>query len=125
MVDVLYIAIIALVVAAIYLIFVLVSVLKQVKQTLGVLTNDANNISGEVEKLLVKANDLTVDIQGKMQHIDPAFIAIGDLGVSVSNVNQSMTNLSKSFVLKRNQSKKSIVKMGQSVASALSQLLKK
>ena len=49
----------------------------------------------EVEGLLAKSNTLLEDVNGKVAAIDPVFTAIGELGESVSDLNQSTRQLTQ------------------------------
>lgn len=68
-----------------------------VNHTLSVVTKDVDNLSIEVEALLNKTTYLVDDLNGKLAKTDPLFTAIGDVGESVSNVNQSSRNLAASL----------------------------
>ncbi|HFI0464165.1 TPA: DUF948 domain-containing protein [Streptococcus suis] len=57
--------------------------------TIDVVTKDVDGLSLEVEALLNKANYLVDDVNGKVGKIDPLFTAVGDLGVTVSEINVS------------------------------------
>lgn len=57
--------------------------------TIDIVTKDVDGISLEVEALLNKANYLVDDVNGKVGKIDPLFTAVGDLGVTVSEINVS------------------------------------
>ena len=57
--------------------------------TIDVVTKDVDNLSIEVEGLLNKANTLVDDVNGKLSKTDPFIVAIGDLGTSVSDLNDS------------------------------------
>lgn len=46
-------------------------------------------MSRQVEGLLVKSNELLLDINGKVATIDPLFTAVADLSESVSELNHS------------------------------------
>lgn len=81
---------------------------KRVNTTLDVVTKDVDNLSIEVEGLLNKANSLVDDVNGKLGKTDPLFTAIGDLGVTVSDLNDSTKNMTSNLfdsVAKRNKSK--------------------
>ncbi|MGX7091571.1 DUF948 domain-containing protein [Hutsoniella sourekii] len=62
---------------------------QRVNRTLDVVTKDVDNLSIEVEGLLNKANSLVDDVNGKLGKTDPLFVAIGELGVTVSDLNES------------------------------------
>lgn len=72
-------------------------VTKEASNSLAVITKDVDHLSIEVEGLLNKANTLVDDLNGKISKTDPLFTAIGDLGVTVSDVNQSTRNLAVSL----------------------------
>ncbi|MFD0897034.1 DUF948 domain-containing protein [Loigolactobacillus binensis] len=62
-------------------------------RTVTVVTEDVDNLSKEVEGLLTKANVLLDDVNGKVANLDPVFQAAGDLGASVSDLNEASHNL--------------------------------
>ena len=70
---------------------------QEANKSLAVITKDVDHLSIEVEGLLNKANTLVDDLNGKISKTDPLFTAIGDLGVTVSDVNQSTRNLAVSL----------------------------
>lgn len=75
--------------------------------TIDVVTKDVDNLSIEVEGLLNKANTLVDDVNGKLSKTDPLFVAIGDLGVTVSDLNDSTKNMTSNLlkgVTKKKQS---------------------
>lgn len=99
-------AIIAAVAFAVLVIFIVINLMKlskiagEIQQTvkeannsINVITKDVDSLSIEVEGLLNKANALVDDVNGKLGKTDPLFQAIGDLGVTVSDLNQSSRNL--------------------------------
>lgn len=61
--------------------------------TIEVVTKDVDLLSRQVEGLLVKSNELLLDINGKVETIDPLFTAIADLSESVSELNTSSKNI--------------------------------
>lgn len=65
----------------------------QVNDSLEIITRDVDNLSIEVEGLLNKTNALVDDVNGKIKKTDPLFTAIGDLGETVSDVNDSTRSL--------------------------------
>lgn len=69
-----------------------------VNKTLGVVTKDVDNLLIEVEGLLNKANTLVDDVNGKVSKTDPLFTAIGDLGITVSDLNDSTRQMTVNFV---------------------------
>lgn len=66
--------------------------------TIDVVTKDVDNLSIEVEGLLNKANTLVDDVNGKLEKTDPLFTAIGDLGVTVSDLNDSTKNMTVNLI---------------------------
>ena len=81
---------------------------KRVNTTLDVVTKDVDNLSVEVEGLLNKTNSLVDDVNGKLGKTDPLFTAIGDLGVTVSDLNDSTKNMTVNLlegVGRKNKSK--------------------
>ncbi|WP_320165222.1 DUF948 domain-containing protein [uncultured Trichococcus sp.] len=72
-------------------------VTQEANKSLAVIIKDVDHLSIEVEGLLNKANTLVDDLNGKISKTDPLFTAIGDLGVTVSDVNQSTRNLAVSL----------------------------
>lgn len=93
----------AFVVLVIFLSIVLVRVNKVMKnvqktvdsvdQSVQSVTKDVNALSGEVEELLTKSNSLLADINQKVVTLDPVFKAMGEVGTSVSDLNQSSRQL--------------------------------
>lgn len=72
--------------------------LQKLNTTVEVVTRDVDNLSIEVEGLLNKANTLVDDVNGKLSKTDPLFVAIGDLGHSVSDLNESTKNMTSNLV---------------------------
>ncbi|WP_018659825.1 DUF948 domain-containing protein [Allofustis seminis] len=66
---------------------------KEANQTLNVVTKNAEHLLIEVEGILNKSNTTLDDMNGKLLLTDPLFQAIGDLGVSVSDLNEATRNL--------------------------------
>lgn len=71
---------------------------KRVNSTIDVVTKDVDNLSIEVEGLLNKANSLVDDVNHKLKETDPLFTAIGDVGVTVSDLNDSTKHMASNFV---------------------------
>lgn len=72
--------------------------LEKLNTTVEVVTRDVDNLSIEVEGLLNKANTLVDDVNGKLSKTDPLFVAIGDLGQSVSDLNDSTKQMTSNLV---------------------------
>lgn len=68
-------------------------VVNEANETVKVVTKDVDALSIEVQGLLNKSNVLLDDVNGKVAQVDPLFKAIGDIGVTVSDVNDSTRNL--------------------------------
>lgn len=66
---------------------------KEANQTLSMVTKNAEHLLIEVEGLLNKSNTTLDDMNGKLLLTNPLFKAIGDLGESVSDLNQATRNL--------------------------------
>lgn len=70
---------------------------EEVNTSLSTITKDADHLLIEVEGLLNKTNTTLDDVNGKLGYTDPLFVAVGDLGTSVSSLNQSTVNLTRSL----------------------------
>ncbi|MGX7168666.1 DUF948 domain-containing protein [Facklamia hominis] len=70
----------------------------RVNATLDIVTKDVDNLSIEVEGLLNKTNHLVDDLNGKLGKTDPLFQAIGDVGTSVSELNDSTKKMTSNLV---------------------------
>lgn len=101
------IAAIAFAVLVIALIYVLVKVgkvvgelnttVEEANKSLSTITKDADHLMVEVEGLLNKSNTTLDDVNGKLGLTDPLFQAVGDLGATVSDLNQATRNLTSSL----------------------------
>ncbi|WP_439644582.1 DUF948 domain-containing protein [Amylolactobacillus amylophilus] len=97
------IAAVAFLILVLFLIPVLVRTAKTMKEvsrtvattnkTVEQVTNNVDALSQQVEGLLVKSNTLLNDVNGKVQTLDPVFVAAADLGQSVSDINTSSKNI--------------------------------
>ncbi|WP_423188776.1 DUF948 domain-containing protein [Alkalibacterium sp. f15] len=97
------IAAIAFAVLVLGLVYVLFKVAKMISElnttveeankSLSTITKDADLLLIEVEGLLNKTNVTLDDVNGKLGLTDPLFKAVGDLGESVSRLNNSTSNL--------------------------------
>lgn len=65
----------------------------EANQTIAILRKDVDGLSIEAQGLLNKSNYLLEDVNGKIAKVDPLFQAVGDIGVTVSDVNDSTRNL--------------------------------
>lgn len=93
------IAAIAFLILVIWIGWFLTKTVKSLNQTvnqLSKLTDDADNLSKELEDVLGNTNQLLADVNGKAEKLDPAIQAVADVGQSVSDVN----NASRQFVEK-------------------------
>lgn len=66
---------------------------EEANKSLSTLTKDADHLLVEVEGLLNKSNTTLDDVNGKLMLTDPLFKAVGDLGETVSSLNQSAVGL--------------------------------
>lgn len=80
---------------------------QRLNSTIDIVTKDVDNLSIEVEGLLNKANTLVDDVNGKLSKTDPLFTAIGDLGITVSDVNTSTKQLTSNLLSGVNKKKTS------------------
>lgn len=71
---------------------------KKLNTTIDVVTKDVDGLSLEVEALLNKTNSLMDDVNRKVEKIDPLFTAVGDLGETVSEVNDSAKNTATNLI---------------------------
>lgn len=60
---------------------------------LSKLTDDADNLSKELEDVLSNTNQLLADVNDKAEKLDPAIQAVADVGQSVSDVNSASRQL--------------------------------
>ncbi len=72
--------------------------------TIRTITKDADHLLIEVEGLLNKSNVTLDDVNGKMGLLTPLFQAVGDLGITVSDLNASSRNLTTSLTSFTNRS---------------------
>lgn len=79
--------------AFVALVVVISIFLVRLTKSLGIITNDVDQISHEVEEVLANANVLLTDVDEKVKTVDPAFQAVADLGLSVSELNGAAKNL--------------------------------
>ena len=70
----------------------------ETNRTIKLLTTDANVSLYQVKELMAKVNVLTDDVAGKMEVINPLFVAVADLSETVSDLNSSARNLSDKAV---------------------------
>lgn len=70
----------------------------KINETLSVVNRDADRILVEVEGIANKANHLVDDLNGKLGKTDPLFKAIGDVGASVSDLNESSKNIASNII---------------------------
>lgn len=65
----------------------------EVTKTLAILKKDVDGLSLEAQGLLNKSNTLLDDVNYKVAKIDPLFTAVGDVGLSLSEVNGATRDL--------------------------------
>ncbi|CZQ87625.1 Hypothetical protein Tpal_922 [Trichococcus palustris] len=92
---------------------------QEANKSLAVITKDVDHLAIEVEGLLNKTNTLVDDLNGKISKTDPLFTAIGDLGVTVSDVNESTRHLAVALKgnSKKSSSSSTIGKLGRTAAA--------
>jgi uncharacterized protein YoxC len=92
---------------------------QEANKSLVVITKDVDHLAIEVEGLLNKTNTLVDDLNGKISKTDPLFTAIGDLGVTVSDVNESTRHLAVALKgnSKKSSSSSTIGKLGRTAAA--------
>ena len=66
---------------------------EEVNKTINVVTKNTDHLLIEVEGLLNKSNTTLDDVNGKLGMTDPLFMAVGNLGTSVSDLNSATRNL--------------------------------
>lgn len=67
--------------------------IEEVNKTINVVTKNTDHLLIEVEGLLNKSNTTLDDVNGKLGMTDPLFLAVGNLGTSVSDLNNATRNL--------------------------------
>lgn len=77
---------------------------KRLNTTIDIVTKDVDNLSIEVEGLLNKGNTLVDDVNQKIGKTDPLFTAIGDVGLTVSDLTDSANDFASNLL--SNHSKK-------------------
>lgn len=80
---------------------------RRLNSTIDIVTKDVDNLSIEVEGLLNKANTLVDDVNGKLSKTDPLFAAIGDVGTTVSDLNESTKQMTSNLLDGVSKKKKS------------------
>lgn len=94
---------------------------EEANNSISVITKDVDHLAIEVEGLLNKTNTLMDDLNGKISKTDPLFTAIGGIGVTVSDVNQSTRNLAGSIAggktSKKNKKSSTMSNLGRTAAS--------
>lgn len=123
-------ALIAAVAFAVLVIFIILALRKVTKildevskiageanNSISVITKDVDNLSIEVEGLLNKTNTLMDDLNGKIAKTDPLFTAIGDIGVTVSDVNQSTRNLASNIAGGGKKKSSPVSKLGRTAST--------
>ncbi len=80
---------------------------KRLNTTIDVVTKDVDNLSIEVEGLLNKGNSLVDDVNQKIRKTDPLFTAIGDVGLTVSDLTESASDMASNLVSRTTKKKQS------------------
>ena len=95
------IAAVALVVLVIALIWFLVQVVKALREAitnLAALTQEATTLSHQADGILQNTNELLADLNHKAEKVDPAFVAMGEVGQSVSDLNTATRQVASHVV---------------------------
>ncbi|GAK48021.1 methyl-accepting chemotaxis protein [Secundilactobacillus oryzae JCM 18671] len=79
--------------------------LGEVNRSVKTLTDDADVLSRQAENLMANADQLLTDVNKKSAKIDPVFQAAGDLGQSVSDLNEATRNLTSRVTSSRKHHK--------------------
>ena len=79
-------------------------IVQEAQKTLVVLRKDVDSLSVETQGLLNKSNQLMEDVNQKVAKIDPLFEAVGEVGESISGVNDTTRNF-LSALTKKNENK--------------------
>jgi len=94
----------------------------EVNKSLGTVTKDADHLLIEVEGLLNKSNTTLDDVNGKLGLTDPLFKAVGDLGSSVSSLNQATVNLTQTVAGKSQTQPKAKRNLSKQVGDKVSEI---
>ena len=76
----------------------LVTTVKEMNNSIQILTKDANSIAGNVDELLVKTNVLMEDVNRKVSELDPLFKTAAELSGSVSDLNVASRSMADKVV---------------------------
>ncbi len=76
----------------------LVTTVKEMNNSIQILTKDANSIAGNVDELLVKTNVLMEDVNHKVSELDPLFKTATELSESVSDLNVASRSMADKVV---------------------------
>lgn len=94
--------------------------LEQTRETVSVLTTDADHLLVEVEGVVNKVKTTLDDVNHKLAETDPMFTAIGNVGTSITDVNQSTKNMIAKLSPKRRSGQSSTLRtFGQVARSAV------
>lgn len=122
------IAAIALVVLVIAVIWFLVQVVKSLNEAMKSVTNltdQAMTLSKQADQLLQNTNELLADLNDKAEKVDPAFVAVGDVGQSISDLNEASRQLFDHASKRRAKRNQWPTKLGEAVAMGIFSHLKK
>ncbi|WP_163655733.1 DUF948 domain-containing protein [Listeria sp. PSOL-1] len=67
----------------------------EVSKSIDKMTVEVQGITDQAQKMLDKTNHLLEDVNGKVAKVDPVFDAIGDVGVSLLGLSQSVRELTQ------------------------------
>lgn len=93
------------------------STVVQVNHTIEVITTEVSGLSNEVKEILGQSKYLIKDLNNKLDKTNPIFTAIGDVGETVSDVNDSTRSLASKVTDKvshlRTQKLRTMIKVGK------------
>ena len=121
------IAAVALVVLVIALIWFLVQVVKALREAitnLAALTQEATTLSHQADGILQNTNELLADLNHKAEKVDPAFVAMGEVVQSVSDLNTATRQFASHVAEQRAKRNKWTTKLGQAAAMGILARLK-
>ncbi len=75
--------------------------LAETKETLSSVRTSVNGITDEAEELIHQANEISVDVKGKMEAVDPLIESAHDVGDMIHDVTSSI----KRTALQKNNKK--------------------
>lgn len=115
--DIIQILVVILLIVSIFAVTYLGLLSKTLIDSIKATTKNIDNLSNETKIMLT-------DVNKKLVHIDPLFIAAGQVGETVSKANDSIINTAKSFQKKRQKNKTSLMNLSKNILKFIN-ILKK